>query len=53
MKTLSSRLEKIEKEMQFKFYIPVLILDSEDDLKENLHLIGPNTVVFIDDIDAG
>jgi hypothetical protein len=50
MKTLLSRLEKLEKELEYKSYIPVLFLDSKDDVEKNSHLIGPKTVVFIDDI---
>jgi len=49
---LKDRIRKIEKENKISKYIPVLFLDSEEHLEEYRHLVGPETVVIIDDIGA-
>lgn len=47
---LIDRVKKIEKNHKVSQYIPVLILDDEEELDSCKHLVGPYTVVIIDDI---
>lgn len=46
---LNERLKKIEQRHTVSNYAPVLILNP-DEIEANRHLIGPNTVVIVDDI---
>lgn len=50
LNSMKTKIKAIEKQKRANDYLPVLFLDSENDLEENRHLIGPKTVVIIDDI---
>lgn len=50
---LKNRILKLEKENRAINYVPVLFLDSEDDIPAHKHLISPKTVIFIDDVGCG
>jgi hypothetical protein len=52
LESMKSKLSKIEKHKQSSRYLPVLFLDDEGSIDECRHLIGPDTVVIIDDIPA-
>ncbi len=47
---LDKRLKRIEDKKTVSKFLPVLILDDEGEIKNCQHLIGPQTVIFIDDI---
>ena len=47
---VKSRLSKIEKRVKTDNYLPVLIVDDRSLNDRYREKIGPNTVVFIDDI---
>lgn len=47
---LKKRLEKVENSVQHKAYAPVLFVKSEEEIENKRHLIGPNTVVILDNI---
>jgi hypothetical protein len=49
MKNLKAKIEAMEKYTKASNYLPVLFLDDEGDIDKYQHLIGPETVVFIDD----
>jgi hypothetical protein len=50
MKKLKSKIEAMEKVSRVSNYLPVLFLDDENEIHSYSHLIGPETVVIIDDI---
>jgi hypothetical protein len=50
MKNLKTKIEALEKRKKVSQYVPVLFLDGEDNIEEYKHLIGPETVVFIDNV---
>jgi DNA polymerase III epsilon subunit-like protein len=47
---MRDRIRNLEKKHKVNEYAAVLIVDSEEAAEENKHLIGPDTVVIIDDI---
>lgn len=50
LNSMKNKIKVIEKQMRVNDYLPVLFLESEDDIEPNKHLIGAKTVVIIDDI---
>lgn len=50
LNSMKKKIKAIEKQRRVNDYLPVLFLDSEDDIEANKHLIGAKTVVIIDDI---
>jgi hypothetical protein len=50
LEKMKSRLTKIEQHKRVSQFLPVLFVDDEGSIEERKHLIGPNTVVIIDDI---
>lgn len=49
MKTLLNRLEKIEQQLEYKAYPPVLFFDDTESYEAYEHKIHPKTIVFIND----
>lgn len=47
---LSKRLERVEQRIRIDNYLPVLLVDSEDEIEQHSHRIGRDTVIIIDDI---
>lgn len=50
---LSKRVQKLKNETLVSRYKPVLILRDSDNIENYKNLIGPKTVVIIDDIPNG
>jgi hypothetical protein len=50
LESMKSKLSKIEKHKRISQFLPVLFVNDEGSIEECRHLIGPHTVVIIDDI---
>jgi hypothetical protein len=50
LNSMKNKIKAIEKQNRVSKYLPVLFLDDETELENYKHLIGPETVVIIDDI---
>lgn len=46
---LDKRLKRIEDKKQVSKYLPVVFVDSEEEIGQYNHLIGPETIIFIND----
>jgi hypothetical protein len=50
LEKMKSKLTKIENHKRISQFLPVLFVYDEGSIEECKHLIGPNTVIIIDDI---
>lgn len=46
---LNARLEQIEKKTRYRHFSPAIFAHSQDELEQQRHKIGPQTVVFLYD----
>jgi hypothetical protein len=45
---IKKRLEKLEQQVRYQMFQPVIFVNSEDEI--DYKLVGPDTVIIIDDI---